>query len=242
MNSNKCRQVRREIDELNVSQQPGEAAMAHLASCSGCAQFKLERANLRELVAGLEPVVAPADFDMRLRARIARERSEAERQPFLTRLIGMPAIAAAAVVVLMVGTVVWIAQRDAQQSTPLAAHSAPAPTAGPSGVETVKPDSTAIAAETGSKSGKEVVVSESKGPSRRSKSQARSPRSDDYGLTAANSIKANDTFVNSKPVVVSFEDDRGGKRKVSLPPVSFGAQSLVDNRVTPTYMGNSRVW
>jgi len=34
------------------------------------------------LVGALEPVVAPADFDVRLRARIARER-ETHQQPFI---------------------------------------------------------------------------------------------------------------------------------------------------------------
>jgi hypothetical protein len=44
----------------------------------------------------------------------------------------------------------------------------------------------------------------------------------------------------SKRVVVSLEDDNGAKRKISLPPVSFGAQSLVDNRIPVNY--NGRVW
>jgi hypothetical protein len=46
----------------------------------------------------------------------------------------------------------------------------------------------------------------------------------------------------SKPVVLSLEDDRGTTRKISLPAVSFGAQNLVDNRVSVNYPANSRVW
>src|SRR6185436_10372458 len=99
MSSNICRRVRREIDELDNGRQPGESARAHLDACSSCTQFSLERANLRELIGGLESVVAPADFDMRLRARLARENAVAERQPFFLRLIGVPAIAVAALVV-----------------------------------------------------------------------------------------------------------------------------------------------
>ena len=51
-------------------------------------------------------------------------------------------------------------------------------------------------------------------------------------------------YVNapSKPVVFALEDERGTKRKISLPPVSFGSQSLVDNRVPVSYTGNSRIW
>jgi hypothetical protein len=76
------------------------------------------------------------------------------------------------------------------------------------------------------------------------RNRVRSGGSTDYGLSAANSVKASDSFVDapSKPVVVSLEDNNGAKRKISLPPVSFGAQSLVDNRVPVSYTGNSRVW
>jgi hypothetical protein len=44
-----------------------------------------------------------------------------------------------------------------------------------------------------------------------------------------------------KPLVVSLEDEKGGKRKISLPPVSFGSQRLVDNRM-PVSSNNSRSW
>lgn len=243
MNSNQCRQVRREIDELDISQQLGEGATAHLASCSTCAQFKLERSNLRGLIGGLEPVVAPADFDMRLRARLARERSGAERQPFLTRLIGMPAIAAAAMVVLTVGAVVWIAQRDTNQSNTAAVQTqAPAQPAQRAVIETAD-QTPAPAAD--SKGDKTLVAVEPHKLSRSRKKSLARPDSRDYAFTSAPpSIRPSDSFMNvpSKPVVVSLEDDRGTKRKISLPPVSFGAQSLVDNRVPASYMGNSRVW
>lgn len=242
MNSNKCRQVRREIDELDISQQPGEGLTAHLASCSACAQFRLERANLREMIGGLEQVAAPADFDMRLRARLARERAGAARQPFFTRLIGMPAIAAAAMVVLTVGTVVWIGQRDSSQVIQVA--NSPAPAADPREAGTTNQNPPAATAP-GANGSKDIVTAGSKGfASRRNKSSQRSGSSEDFGLASARSIRPDDSFVNapSKPVVVSLEDDRGTKRKISLPPVSFGAQSLVDNRVPASYMGNSRVW
>lgn len=247
MNSNKCRQVRREIDELDISRQPGEGLTAHLASCSACAQFRLERANLRGLIGGLEPVAAPADFDMRLRARIARERTGGERQPFLTRLIGMPAIAAMAMVVLTVGAVVWIGQRDSKQSNQVASENSPAPLAGQGGgAGTAEQDQPAVATAPKSDEHKDLVADNKKGfASRRPKSSPRSVRSADYGLASMQeSVKASDSFVNapSKPVVVSLEDDRGTKRNIKLPPVSFGAQSLVDNRVPASYMGNSRVW
>lgn len=240
MNSKTCRHARREIDELEIGQALSEVTAAHVASCAPCAQFRSERASLRELIGGLEPVVAPADFDMRLRARIARAGSEP--QPFFARFIGMPAIAAASVAVLAVAlAVIWVGQRN-NQTTTVAVQSAPAQPADTgragSSVQSA-PTSTDAADSTGGKENVAVVRT-----GRRNRSAVRSGGATDYGLRAANSIKANDSFVNtpSKPVVVSLEDNNGAKRKISLPPVSFGAQSLVDNRVPVSYTGNSRVW
>jgi hypothetical protein len=42
-------------------------------------------------------------------------------------------------------------------------------------------------------------------------------------------------------LVVSLEDVSGTKRRISLPPVSFGSQRLVDNRL-PVSSKNSRSW
>lgn len=64
-------------------------------------------------------------------------------------------------------------------------------------------------------------------------------------MLPADPIRQGDqAYVNapSKPVVFALEDERGTKRKISLPPVSFGSQSLVDNRVPVSYTGNSRIW
>ncbi|HEY5839262.1 MAG TPA: hypothetical protein VIT19_09525, partial [Pyrinomonadaceae bacterium] len=69
--------------------------------------------------------------------------------------------------------------------------------------------------------------------------------SEDHSLRPAGVIYQSDqAYVNapSKPVEFALEDARGTKRKISLPPVSFGSQSLVNNRVPVSYTGNSRVW
>src|SRR5205807_526586 len=44
-----------------------------------------------------------------------------------------------------------------------------------------------------------------------------------------------------KPIVVTMYDERGGSRKIQLPPISFGSQRLTDNR-TPVSMTNTRDW
>src|SRR5436190_20734058 len=111
MTSNDCRNTRREIDELELGQRPSVPASTHMNVCVDCRKFQAERSSLRELLGSLEPVVAPPDFDMRLRARIAAEEYDQRRQPFFARLISTPALAAAALFVIVAGSVVWISRR-----------------------------------------------------------------------------------------------------------------------------------
>jgi len=44
-----------------------------------------------------------------------------------------------------------------------------------------------------------------------------------------------------KPMVVTVYDEKGGSRKILLPPVSFGAQRLTD-KTTPVSLTNTRDW
>src|ERR1051325_3609422 len=111
MTNRECRNTRREFDELELGPRPSAQATAHMAVCITCQEFETERTSLRELVGGIEPVIAPPDFDMRLRARIAAEKYDKRRQPFFARLITTPALAAAALFVIVAGSVYWIARR-----------------------------------------------------------------------------------------------------------------------------------
>src|SRR5881394_3153029 len=120
MNANFCRDVRREIDQSELHQSLSAGSEAHLASCAGCKTFRDERQHLRALVGGLQPVTAPADFEMRLRARIARER-DLPKQPFIFRaLMSTPAI-----VVTAVAAIVFFSQRNRPQAPSLAGTNDP---------------------------------------------------------------------------------------------------------------------
>ena len=67
-----------------------DAATAHLSACAGCSVFGEERLALKRLIGGLEKVSAPADFDYRVRARLAAETS-AKRSPRARRFNFSPA-------------------------------------------------------------------------------------------------------------------------------------------------------
>src|SRR4051812_30877097 len=120
MNGNLCREVRQEIDQSELRQALSVKGEAHVANCAACQTFRDERLRLRELVRGLKPVTAPADFEMRLRARITRER-DLPKQPFIFRLmVSTPAIVVAAVLVIAVGAAVFLSSRNRNHAPSLA--------------------------------------------------------------------------------------------------------------------------
>jgi hypothetical protein len=71
-----CQKCKTEIEERDLRRESlSDAGRAHVASCASCRVFGEERLALRRLVGGLEKVSAPADFDFRMRARMAAEAS-----------------------------------------------------------------------------------------------------------------------------------------------------------------------
>ena len=242
MRSLECRFTRQHIDELGLGERPSERATAHLSLCAGCRDFRSERNELRQLVGSLEPVVAPADFEMRLRARIAREQAPT-REPFFARLIRTPALAAATLFVMVGGTLVWVAQRDSEPSANVATVQQPSPAAKPSQSAITPFSATETTDE--SASTEELAANVPNVTSRKHRAPARIQSQDYNVIGTPDPVRQSDqAYVNapSKPVVFALEDERGTKRKISLPPVSFGSQSLVDNRVPVSYTGNSRIW
>lgn len=248
-----CRAVRREIDSSELSQRLSEQVETHVAACPACAQFRTERRELRELVGSLQPVVAPADFDVRLRARIARERDARARQPFIFRFaLTTPAIAVAALLVMLVGTIVWINQRNrsadpttasAGQNKETVGTASPAP-------ETVKNGNT-------EKNQVDVATVDQSESQKRQNSTGRNPKSSpavntatqalDFSTRGARSIPMRldregevSLTAPSQPMVVTVQDANGATHKILLPPISFGSQRF-DNR-TPISMTNRRDW
>ena len=252
MNGNVCRETRREIDQSELRQSLSADHEAHVAACAACQTFRAERLRLRELVGGLKPVTAPADFEMRLRARIARER-DVPKQSFIFRfVISTPAIVVAAVFVIAVGAVVFISQRNHSQ----------APTQAQAGGNerlSPAPASTVIAKDEGS--GSEPLKPIADSPADKSKPTpilARNtpkssspvnatPRAEDIAVGRAQIVKLSDRngevslVAPNRPMVVTMFDEHGATRKFQLPPISFGSQRLTDNRKQVS-MTNTKDW
>src|ERR1044071_1686117 len=77
-----CKVYRREIDEAAGGGHVSTGARAHAAHCRACGDALRERERLRALVGGLGRVEAPADFEFRLRARMAAAKSDGGRGRF----------------------------------------------------------------------------------------------------------------------------------------------------------------
>src|SRR2546423_13211095 len=72
-----CEIIRTELDELMLDEASSSAALEHLRNCADCRDFHEKQAKLRRVVGSLGTVAAPADFDFRLRARLANEANSA---------------------------------------------------------------------------------------------------------------------------------------------------------------------
>jgi len=252
MNANDCRTVRLEIDTAELGQRLSGPLEMHLAACAACAQFRTERAQLRELVGSLKPVAAPADFDLRLRARIAREKEASARQPFIFRFaMTTPAIAVVALIVLTIASIVWINQRNRTANTPIAntnpnSEKATSPAPLPANQDALpQPKEPVVAINNPPVNSKRTNPSE-RNPVRSLPVSASPPSQvSDFNTRAAESIQQNragdvSLTAPSKPMVVSVQDANGATHKILLPPISFGSQRL-DSR-TPVGMTNRKDW
>ena len=66
-----CKACRKEIEESETSRSLSVEARHHTETCLPCRAARDEHLALTQLVGSLEPVAAPPDFELRLRARLA---------------------------------------------------------------------------------------------------------------------------------------------------------------------------
>lgn len=106
MESMSCQDVRRQVEETELDQYSCAADFyAHLSACQPCREFEAEHLALRQLVGSLGTVEAPADFDFRLRARLAASGGPTRRRHLLFGFMPAPgarAIALAALFAVLV--------------------------------------------------------------------------------------------------------------------------------------------
>jgi len=258
-----CRNVRREINSLELNEELTNDASAHLMNCASCRGVSEQSASLRTLVASLGNVNAPENFDMRLRARLARERQPASGwMNFWRQANGVPAYALAFALIILVGVVVFLVPRGSEQvagtlppgasATGTTSEKATNGTTASKGSELTNPSP-----NVGEKppaplqADAQPIQVSSPGPRPRrggselaGNQQARLG-SREYSAMPAVIVNNSDTSpvvslsAPMQPVVVSMRDDRGGKRTISVPPVSFGSQKLIQSAYQPVSLASN---
>ena len=111
MKDTRCELVRRELEELLLNEEFGATAAEHLQACADCQEFQRQQLKLRQIVGSLGTVSAPADFDFRLRARLA---GDAQGAGFRYWSFAMKGLATAAILVVFGVGVAVLWQRGAQ--------------------------------------------------------------------------------------------------------------------------------
>jgi hypothetical protein len=232
MRETKCETVRRELEELMLSDDWSMGATQHLRECGDCREFHQKQTKLRQIVGSLGVVEAPADFDFRLRARLANESGSAGfhlrtmHWSFATK-----SFAAATMILLFVGGVVYVQTVVDQTAEPrLAVQQNPAPSQpGPKPVEdnVIAQDKTpVVASDNGSRRVKNVE---------RRVTPRRAPLvAIDFGVerpvVISNSQPQSAIFpidTSLQSMRFSLDDGHGNARTISVPPVSFGSQKVL---------------
>lgn len=125
-----CKACQVEIEEIEQGTPLSSSANAHVESCSTCRAFRDEQATLRQMIGSLEVVAAPADFDFRLRARLASVKSEGPRRfawnPFAPGAWSL-ALAASFVILIAAGLFykVWLSPGMKEQSQQVVINAQP---------------------------------------------------------------------------------------------------------------------
>lgn len=234
MRETKCETVRRELEELMLGEDCSMSATQHLRECGDCREFNQKQNKLRQIVGSLGVVEAPADFDFRLRARLANEPSGAGfhlrsmHWSFATK-----GFAAATMVLLFIGGVVYvrtIVNQDAKielQSRRVSEPPQPAP--GPVENRVVVPEQTPVVASDNGL--RQVNRSEKRVASRKAPLVAVDMASERAPMIS-DSQRHSPIFpidASLQSLRFSFDDGRGNARTISVPTITFGSQ-----RVLPT--------
>lgn len=234
MRKNNCKLIRRELDELMLGEAWSAAATEHLRECASCREFHVQQTKLRQIVGSLGTVEAPADFDFRLRARLAGDASSAPSIYWAFMRRGL-AVAAMVIVIATGIVVVRDVMRQMENNPGEVAQK-------PEVHQPVKPNEPAPVVRE-EKKPDDVVAGVTPVTIRKIR-----PTQADYrkqplstkdvssvgasvlngtepaGVSAAFPIDA-----SAQSFTVSLEDGRGNAKTISVPTVSFGSQRMVQS-------------
>lgn len=231
--------IRRELDELMLDEACSASAAEHLKECSACREFHQTRTKLRQMVGSLGTVAAPADFDFRLRARLAANGSS--REGFHYWAVARRGLAFAAVLAVFATGIIVVRnvvnQQTAREAVADRNRSVPQPT--PQQVMPVAPNAAGTS--------NELTVQQDSAPRiRTERSVATGPRvkrhlaTIDSASTGAEVISGSNAVDFGATAVIlidpslptlkfSLDDGSGNARTISVPTIRFGSQRMLPN-------------
>jgi hypothetical protein len=241
-----CEPVRRELEELTLPLTLNEdfsaATAEHLQTCFECRDFQRQQTKLRQIVGSLGTVDAPADFDFRLRARLAAD-SQAPSFRFWSFTVKGLATAAVLVVFGVGALVVW--QSAVHEKQPPVVAEAPRQVEEPNRrIEPGYHDAQAFSVNTLDVThGTTPAVADNTKPPRRIQrspvlcAPKRTVSTMEFSSERAN-VVSNTTAASSNATVfpietslqsvkVSLDDGLGNAHTISFPTVSFGSQRVL---------------
>ena len=260
MRKNNCELIRRELDELMLDETCSTTAVEHLRECGECHEFYEKQTKLREIVGSLGTVTAPADFDFRLRARLANESSNVASSfnfvasfmswPVLRRgLVAAVLLLVFANIVFLLGTVVKNRIKNEelakQQKTASQSNEAPEPkeTVTPNKPESPKQEEVAVIPNERPQGNrterhKQVVI---RNTPRLATVDSASIRAE--VINGAEPVASSEAFpVDASSLQyfkLSVDDGRGNAKTIFVPTISFGSQRLMQNA---NQFAPKRVW
>jgi hypothetical protein len=230
MRKTNCKLIRRELDELMLGETWSAAATEHLRECAECREFHVQQTKLRKIVGSLGTVEAPADFDFRLRARLAKGASSA---PIYWRLVRSGLVVAATVIIVATGVVVV---RDAMRQGENIGEVARKPEVH----QPAKPDQAPRIVTEEKKPDDVVAIHETIRKVRPTQSDYKKRPLSSFAISSTRASVLNGTEPagvstafpidsSAQSFTVSLEDGRGNAKTISVPTVSFGSQRIVQS-------------
>jgi hypothetical protein len=245
MKDRQCEVIRRELEEAALNEEFRATAASHLETCADCREFHRQQTKLRQIVGSLVTVNAPADFDFRLRARLA---ADADKPGFRFWTVTVRGLATAAVLVVFGVGAVMIWQRMQEPAPATVAVTPPQP---PRTIETPQREDGNQDAGSVAHSREPIPAIANNTRQPRQLDRPRAPKQKqpiaavDFSNVGANVVSntrpAADTATvfpietSLQSLKVSLDDGRGNARTISFPTVSFGQQRVLTtgNQFTP---------
>ena len=263
-----CRSIRRELEEARSAGYLSAAALEHLETCAACETLSRQQIRLRTILSNLDTVEAPADFDYRVRARLAAEKRMGARSlPFASLSFGLGSAAVAAMLLLIGSAFVFVSFRpspspsvaggkqvEPKPVTPEQAGGNPTPVktsdSGQVATRSTNPEPAPVEAAQHPRL-KPKAIGERKefasvrtgkrfGTLDQTHTQARvlTPNQ----LAEAYPTAAFPINASYQSLKVSVDDSRGASRTISLPSVSFGSQRTLSQTPSPLLASARDTW